>query len=64
MYFINGRANKSGLGIAKDIALFKAPLSNTNSVYFGLNQGGANIWTINGNNGGNVSFVWQTNKTW
>ena len=62
VFYINGRTNTYNIGTPKDASLFKAPLSNANSVLYELNKAG-NMWTVDKNyNSGNVVFIWQVNK--
>ena len=49
MYYVYGKTNYSGFGIAKDANLFKAELSNTDSVLYLLNEESSGIWTIDSN---------------
>ena len=49
MYYISGRSNYSGVGIAKDESLFKADVSNTSSVLYLLSLNNTGIWTIDSN---------------
>ncbi len=63
IYYIDGKSNYFGYGIPKSIELFIAPMSNVNSVLYGLSQGGIDIWTIDKNyNFGNIIFKWQVKK--
>ncbi len=59
-YYIKNKANASGIGIAKNEALFKEVIENENSILFLLNQKVAGVWIIKyGHNDGYPMFVWQ-----
>lgn len=59
-YYPSNRANSSGLGIPKDINLFKEPISNNRSIIYLLEKASSNIWDINFNcNNGYLCLKWQ-----
>ena len=59
-YFIKGYENISGLGIEKELSLFKALLENKNSLIYMLETNSPNTWVIKyGYNDGYPMFKWE-----
>lgn len=59
-YYPQNRVNTSGLGISKDINLFKEHISNKNSIIYLLESKSPNVWDINFNcNNGYICLKWQ-----
>ena len=59
-YYISGRTNNSGYGFGKAEYLFKAPISDNNSLINRFDAIRKGIWTLNSKyNNGYVCLLWQ-----